>query len=220
MPVHHLSPYGTPKYSGSAAVAASVATMTALAAFLDGAPERVHGNEIRVDADGSVWRWHSTSTLTSDGILVQSATDVATVTAGRWLRACGRVVLRLPFTYATADGATLLTVPTGCVFKLDSAHWKITTACSGGSSSAIGIAATGHATAGDILGGASGDVEATLTAGTKAGTIGAKMDTDAELHTMVFVATNTFTFERITSVFTAGVGFACLEGTLLEHPGA
>jgi len=220
MPVQHLSPYGTPKYSSGSAVAASVAAMAALTAFANGAPERVHGNEIRVDADGSLWRWHSTSTLTSDGILVQSADDVATVTAGRWLRVTGQVALRLPFSYSTADGATLLTIPTGCVFKLESAHWDITADMTGGSSSAIGVAATGNTTAGDILGGASGDVAATLVAGVKAGTIGAKMDSDSELHANIFLATNTFTFERITSAFTAGSGYVVLVGMLVKHPGA
>lgn len=220
MPAHHLSPYGTPKYSAGAAVAASVATMAALTAFADGAPERVHGNEIRVDADGSLWRWHSTSTLTSDGILVQSADDVATVTAGRWLRCVGRTTLRLPFNYATADGATLLTVPTGCTIKLDSAHWDITASMTGGSSSAIGIDSSIDTTAGDILGGASGDVAATLVAGVAAGTIGAKMDTDAELHAQILPAATTIRFQRITSAFTAGSGYVGLVVDILKHAGA
>lgn len=216
MPVNHLSPTGVPLYSGGSAVAASVATVTALKALASGHEARTHGNVVLVDADGSEWVFHSTSALTGDDILV--ATPSAG--SGRWLRKVGRTTLYLPFTYATADGATLLTVPTGCVLKLDSAHWKITTACAGGSSSAIGVAATGHTTAGDILGGASGDVEATLTAGTKAGTVGAKMDTDLELHSMIFIATNTFTFERITSQFTSGVGAVGLVVDILANAGA
>lgn len=218
MPIHHLSPFGAPLYSSGSAVAASVATQAALTALGADHSARVHGNVVTVDADGSEWRWHSTSTLTADNILIDAADDAPS--AGRWLRKVGRTTLYLPFTYATADGATLLTVPTGCILKLDSAHWKVTTAFSGGASSAIGVAATGHATAGDILGGASGDVEATLTAGTKAGTVGAKMDTDVELHSMIFVATDTFTFERITSAFTAGAGSVGLVVDILAHPGA
>lgn len=218
MPVHHLSPYGAPKYSAGSAIAASVATMAALTALGAAAPERTHGNIIDVDADGSRWYWHSTSTLTSDGILVQAADDAPS--AGRWLRAPGRVALDLPFTYATADGATLLTIPTGAVFKLDSAHWRITTGLTGGTASAIGVASTGATTAGDILGGASGDVAATLTAGRKAGTVGALMDSDSELHDRLYVATNAFTFERITSAFTAGAGYVVLVGDLIANPGA
>lgn len=217
MPINARSPYGAPKYSSGSAVAMSVATMTALKAITD-VGDLIHGNVVMVDADGSEWVWHSTSTLTGDDILV--ATPAAAPSAGRWLRKVGRTTLYLPFTYATADGATLLTVPTGCVLKLDSAHWKITTAMTGGSSSAIGVAATGATTAGDILGGASGDVEATLTAGTKAGTIGTLMDTDVELHARILVATNTVTFERITSAFTAGAGSVGLVVDILAHPGA
>jgi hypothetical protein len=216
MPVHHLSPYGTPKYASGSAVAASVATLAALKALADGAPERTHGNAVLVDADGSEWVFHSTSALTADDIVVAAPS----AGSGRWLRKVGFVDLALPFTFATADGAVLWTVPTGCILKLESAHWEINTAMTGGSSSAIGVAATGHTTAGDILGGAAGDVEATLTAGRKAGTIGVKMDTDVELHGMIFVATNTFTFERITSAFTAGAGNVHLVGALLKNAGA
>jgi hypothetical protein len=216
MPVHHLSPYGTPKYSGGSAVNASVATVAALKALADGAPERVHGNEIMVDADQSRWYFHSTSTLTGDDILVVAPT----AGSGRWLRVPGAVRLRLPIAFGTADGATLLTLQAGQLFKLESAHWQVTTAFAGGSSSAIGLAATGSTTAGDILGGAAGDVEATLTAGVKAGTVGAKMDSDSELHAQLFVATNTFTFERITSAFTSGAGYAVLVGFLLSNDGA
>ena len=106
------------------------------------------------------------------------------------------------------------------MLKLDSAHWKITTGFAGGSSSAIGVAATGHTTAGDILGGAAGDVEATLTAGTKAGTIGAKMDSDAELHAQILPAATTIRLQRITSAFTAGVGAAGLVAELVANAGA
>lgn len=211
-----LSPYGALKYESGVAKTASVATIAALKALAAIHPAHVDGNVVMVAADGSEWVYNSTSALTGDDILVVDPTNAA----GRWLRKVGRTTLYLPFTYATADGATLLTVPTGCILKLESAHWKVTTAFSGGASSAIGVAATGHATAGDILGGASGDVEATLTAGTKAGTVGAKMDTDVELHSMIFVATDTFTFERVTSAFTAGAGSVGLVVDILAHPGA
>lgn len=218
MPIPYLSPYNTPLYDDGSARAASVATQAALTALGATHPARVHGNVVDVDADNSKWRWHSTSTLTADNILVDAADDAPT--AGRWLRCTGAVDLAVPFSAALADGATILTIQAGCRFKLESAHYEITTAFTGGSSSAIGFAATGFATAGDILGGASGDVEAGLTAGVRAGTIGAKMDTDAELHTMLFVATDTFTYEEITSAFTAGAGYIHLVGTLLRNAGA
>lgn len=219
MPRIFRSPYGAPKYASGVAVAASVATVAALKA-LDDPGDLVHGNEIVVDADGSRWTFHSTSALTGDDILVVTPTATAYASAGRWLRSVGRATLYLPFTFATADGATLLTVPTGAVIKLDSAHWKITTGFTGGSSSAIGVDSSIDTTPGDILGGAGGDVAATLVAGTVAGTVGAKMDTDAELHAQILPAATTIRLQRITSAFTAGVGSVGLVVDILANAGA
>jgi hypothetical protein len=214
-----LSPYGAPKYESGSAKAASVATQAALTAMAAGHPARVHGNEVRVDADGSLWYWHSTSTLTADDILVDAADDAPS--AGRWIRQVGFVDLACPFTYANADGSTLLTLPTGCRFLLLDSYWEVTTGFTGGSSSAIGVASTTRSTAGDILGGASGDVAATLVAGSAInGTIGATMDTLAEIHANRFAAGEVFTLERITSAFTAGVGKVHLVGILLRNAGA
>lgn len=214
-----LSPYGALKYESGSAKAASVATQAALTALVASHPARVHGNEVRVDSDGSLWYWHSTSTLTADDILVDAADDAPS--AGRWLRAPGLVDLACAFAYTTADGATLLTLPTGARFALQRAYWEVTTGFSGGSSSAIGVASTSMSTAGDILGGASGDVAATLVAGAAIpGTVGAKMDALSEIHANLFAAGEVFTFERITSAFTAGAGKVHLVGFLLRNPGA
>ena len=213
-----LSPYGAPKYSEGAALKASVATLTALKALEDGGPARVHGNEVLVDADGSRFYFHSTSTLTGDDVLVVTPSDAPT--AGRWLRCAGVVDLALPFSYATTDGATLLTIPTGARLQLVSAHWEITADMTGGASSAIGVDSSVDTTAGDILGGASGDVAAALTAGIRTGTVGAKMDTDTELHAQILVAGATLRFQRITSAFTAGSGYVHVVGFLLRNPGA
>lgn len=214
-----LSPYGAQKSADGALKAASVATMAALTALTATHPARVHGNIVDVDADGSRWYWHSTSTLTSDGILVQAAADAPS--AGRWLRAPGIVDLACSFTYATADGAALLTLPTGARFALHRAFWEVSTGFTGGSSSSIGVASTTMSTAGDILGGSGGDVAATLVAGAAIpGTVGAKLDALAEIHANVFAAGEAFTLERITSAFTAGVGKVHLVGHLLRNPGA
>lgn len=218
MPSAQVSPYGHPlstNTGGTVARAQVTLTVAQLKAIGADDARRTHGAEVQL-TDGSRWFFHSTSALTGDDIIVVAPTTGS----GRWLRQIGYADLALPFTAATADGATLLTIPTGCVFKLESAHWDITVAMTGGSSSAIGVAATGHTTAGDILGGATGDVEATLTAGRKAGTVGAKMDTDVELHSMIFGAAAAFTFERITSAFTAGSGNVRLVGAILANAGA
>jgi hypothetical protein len=211
-----LAPYGAVKYESGTAKTASVATLAALKALAATDPAHVQGNVVLVDADGSEWTFSVSSTLTGDDIFVVTPTNAT----GRWLRKTGYVDLRFAFTYATADGATLLTVPAGCILKLDSAHWKVTTAFVGGSSSAIGIDSSIDTTPGDILGGASGDVEATLTAGTKAGTIGAKMDSDAELHAQILPAATTVRLQRITSAFTSGVGAVGLVVDILANAGA
>lgn len=219
MPIQHQSPFGAPLYSDGTAISASVATQAALTALTASNPARVDGNEVFVRSDGSRWYWHSTSTLTADDILVDAADDAPA--AGRWLRCPGYVVLECPVAFGTADGATILTIPTGAAFKLYGAHWRITTGFSGGSSSAIGIASSISTTAGDILGGAGGELTAAIgTAGRKAGTIGPLVDTETELQTQLYAAAGTFTFERITSVYTAGAGFACLEGFLIVNAGA
>jgi len=219
MPTNNfLSPQRHVLYSAGVALAASVATMAALTALADGDPARVHGNEVLVDADGSRWYWHSSSTLTSDGILVQSADDVATVTSGRWLRCPGSVDLALPCAYTTADAATLLTMPANSRMLVQAGYWEVTTGFTGGSSSAIGLSSdqTGHTSKGDLLGGSSGDVTATLgAAGIAEGTIGTDIAAG-----VVLKAGKLVRFDRITSVYTAGAGYAHLVGVLLRNPGA
>lgn len=219
MPIPHLSPTGVPLYSAGSPIAASVATRAALTALPAGHAARTHGNVVEVDAPAERWYWHASSTLTADDILVDAADDAPS--AGRWLRAPGSVDLACPFTYATADGAAILTLPTGCRFQLLDAYWEVTTGFTGGSSSAIGVASTTRSTAGDILGGSGGDVAATLVAGAAIpGTIGTTMDTLAELHANRFAAGEAFTLERITSAFTAGVGKVHLVGHLVANAGA
>lgn len=225
MPQEHLSPYGTPKYDASGnPITASVATMTALKALADGSAERVHGNEIVVDADGSRWYFHSSSTLTGDDLLVATPADAPT--AGRWLRATGIVDLKIPITFNTADAAVLLTMPTGARLRIHDLIWEVTTSFTGGASSAIGVSSTktGFSAKGDLLGGATGDVAATLVStaadGLVAGTAGAKADTLAEQRALLWVPTDIFRFDRITSAFTAGAGFVHVVGQLMKNAGA
>ena len=214
MPIPHLSPTGVPLYSAGSPVAASVATRAALTALPAGHAARTHGNVVEVDAPHERWYWHSSSTATADDQLVDAADDAPS--AGRWLRCPGVVDLKIAIGHATADGATLLTMPAGSRMIVRRCYWEVTTAFSGGSSSAIGLAGPSpHNTAGDLLGGSGGDVEATLTVGVKLGTIGA--DTAAGV---LLVAADAVTFERITSAFTAGAGFAHVVGDLLLNPGA
>jgi hypothetical protein len=217
-----------------------VATVAALKAIetIDGAAATAttrprymripQGRQERVRSlNGRLFAWHPTSELDGDDQLViipdDRNSDVDTALAadlpGRWLAVPGQTVdLALAFTYATADGATLYTVPTGANLLILSSYWEVTTGFTGGSSSAIGLASdqTGHTTAGDLLGGSGGDVAATLVAGDYIeGTLGADLT-----NPIVLKATKLVTFERITSAFTAGAGNAHIVAVVLSNDGA
>ena len=177
--------------------------------------------------------WHPTSALTADDQLViipddrnsSVDTDLAADLPGRWLAVPGQTVdLALAFTYATADAATLYTVPTGAALRVLRGYWQVTTSFSGGSSSAIGLSSdqSGHTTKGDLHGGAGGDVAATLvsTGGDGAGnyiegTVGADIAAG-----VLLVAGKLVRFDRITSAFTAGAGYAHLLVHIVANPGA
>lgn len=127
--------------------------------------------------------------------------------------------LEFPITFATANNAVLFTVPSGYRLFIEDAFWEPTVSFTGGASSAIGLSSSNaaYATAGDLLGGATGDVAAQLTATPtapiKSGagrTIGAKVATGVCL-----VAGDTIKFNQITSAFTAGAGQVHIKYRLL-----
>ena len=127
--------------------------------------------------------------------------------------------LELPITYATANNAVLYTVPSGYRLFIEDAFWEVTSSFTGGASSAIGLSSsnTAYATAGDLLGGAAGDVAAQLTATPtapiKSGagrTLGAKIAAGVCL-----IAGDTIKFNQITSAFTAGAGQVHIKYRLL-----
>lgn len=192
--------------SGSALASGGAATRAAMTAIA--AASRFDGELMVVRSDGSLWRFVAASTQTVDGAgELVLAPDAGT---GRWVRAQSSFTLRLPIGYALADAAALLTVPEQmCLRQTAPAYYEITTGFTGGSSSAIGMSASAIATTkGDLLGGATGDVTATLgTAGIKAGTIGPLVDTPAEVQAFFLKAADVLRFNRVTSVFTAGAGF-------------
>jgi hypothetical protein len=131
--------------------------------------------------------------------------------------------LKLPIAFGTADATVLFTVPTlpnGCVgLYLAKFWWEVTTSFTGGSASAIGLSSSnaGYSTAGDLLGGATGDVAATLVSTTKykVGTAGAKISA-ASPGLVILVAADTIKFNRITSAFTAGAGFVHIDVAFID----
>lgn len=205
-------------------VAATVTTVTTLKAIKT--DRCVHGMLAFVQSDNSIWQFHDSCALTGDDILIAEPSDGG---AGAWLRKPGGCELKLPFTYATADAAILLTIPTGALLLVDEFYWQISADMTGGVASAIGVSSSNKSdsaaftTKGDFLGGATGDVAATLTAALGSikalGTIGTDWDTVAKRRTL-FVPTDTIRFDRITSAFAAGTGNVCVAGTLLRNAGA
>lgn len=127
----------------------------------------------------------------------------------------GAVTVKAAISKDTADGAVLYTVPAGHRLRMARSYWHNTTAWSGGSSSAVGLSSSNAAynTAGDLLGGASGDVAAGMGTGFK-GTAGAKVGANAPV---ILEPGDTVLFNRITSAFTAGVGFAVFEFVAVEE---
>lgn len=126
------------------------------------------------------------------------------------LEGSGAGVLKLAISSATANGAVLFTVPDGHYLRINRAWWNVQTGFTGGSSSTIGLSSSNSAynTAGDILGGGSGDAAAALVAGQKGGTIGAKFGSNG---VVVLGPGDTIKFDRITSAFTTGSGYAMIE---------
>ena len=216
-----------------ATVAALKAMQSINARDVDGARSAnvmmlAQGHQERVRSlNGRLFAWHPTSELDGDDQLViipdDRNGDVDTALAadlpGRWLAVPGQTVdLALAFDKDTADAATLYTMPTGANLRLLPGYWEITTGFTGGSSSAIGLSSdqTGHTTKGDLLGGGSGDVAATLVSGDYIeGTIGADIAAG-----VILKAGKVVRFDRVTSAFTVGAGYAHVVGVLLSNDGA
>lgn len=188
--------------------------------------DAVEGEEWYVQTTSPVtagrYMWVGASVLAADAVanLIVVPTDGGVSGAGRWVKQPGTFIdVALAVTYATADAAVLFTVPTGCKLRLVSSYWTCTVTFAGGSSSKIGLkggAATGLNTAGDILGGSSGDGTIASTTAYPQGTVGTKM----HLPQALLQAADTVIFNQMTSTFTSGVGIAHLLCHVLVNAGA
>ena len=189
--------------------AGTFATKTALRAL--SAKGRCDGMLAFVKADRSTWMFDAASALTTDE--AEALALEPAVGAGCWLRVDSGFVAKLPIAFGMADGATIWTIPEGFAVRASGMpYWENTVSWTGGAASAIGVACsrTGFTAAGAVLGGAAGDVAATLVAGIAAGTIGTGFDSLAEIQAALFEEGDVFTYEEITSAFTAGSGFVCM----------
>lgn len=225
--LHHIAlatPTTTGLQSGPSygAVHAPAANMAALKAIAAG--DRADGMICLVLAGTSgapeLWRFSAASAAadTSENLVATPGAG-----SGRWLRADTVVSLLLPIVFGTADAATLFTVPAGAKLRPRDAWWDVGTNWTGGSSSAIGVSSSvaGWNTAGDILGGAAGDVAATLvtTATRMNGTVGTKLDNHTH-DRLILIAADTLKFNRITSAFVAGAANVRVLCDVLANPGA
>jgi hypothetical protein len=130
----------------------------------------------------------------------------------------GPIHLKLAIDKTMANNATLATVPTGLKLQILSAYWEVAVSWSGGTNSAIGVNSddTDYATAGDILGGAGGDVAATLVSTGrvyKGGTIGAKFGTNG---IVVVGSGKLIRYNKVVDTFTAGSGYVHISGLLID----
>lgn len=200
-------------------IAAAVATVAVLATV--GKADAEDGQLCLVKATNQVWRYSLACALTGDNILVAGSGTGN----GRWLLVPGAYKLALPCTFATADAAVLLAVPTGGLLAIRRFYWTITVNWTGGASSAIGAssAKTGFTSKGDLHGGATGNVLADLTTALSPQplTMGTKVDTFAEVQPLaLWKAADNIIFDRITSIFTAGAGALNVICDVLENAGA
>lgn len=200
-----------------------VADMTALKAIA--ATGRADGMIVGVIAGtGGGWELWRFSAASAAADTTESLVATPAAGTGRWLRLPGDVTLTLPITFANADNSTIFTSPAGSLFHPREAWFDVTADWTGGVASAIGVhcSVVGWDTKGDILGGAGGDVAATLVAASfprMTGTIGTKLATRT-LGRLIMKAADTLKFDRIVSVFGAGTGNVRVVGDLLTNPGA
>lgn len=112
-------------------------------------------------------------------------------------------------TSALANNATLFTVPAGYRIAPLRFVLEVGTSWTGGTNSAIGISSdnAAYSTAGDLMGGAGGNVAADLTTGGFRGTNGTKMAAMyATQPPVILVAGNVIRWNRIVDAFAAGNG--------------
>lgn len=181
-----------------AAEGASFASISAAQAIT----EAYWFGRIEVAGKTYVWRPSSVANDTTGQVAIRPSALGAS-DPGRFERASESFCLQLPFTFATADGAALFTVPTGWRLLVNRPFYDVSISFTGGTGSTIGVSSsnTVYSTKGDILGGAAGDAAANLTAGFRAGTIGTDI---ASQGIVVLIVNDTIRHDRITSVFTAG----------------
>jgi hypothetical protein len=133
---------------------------------------------------------------------------------GSWVRNLPeRFALKLAIAFGTLDAAVLYTAAKRML--LERLFWEVTANFAGGTASAVGVSSsgTGYTAKGALLGGAAGDVAATLVPGIAGGTLGTKFGTNG---IVLLEPGATIRFDRIASAFTGGAGFVHVIGQVIE----
>ena len=151
------------------------------------------------------YRWN-TDSLTNDatGQLAIRPTSLGLADPGRWDRADLAFALVLELSFANANNAVLYTVPADVRLQIVGRPFlDVSASFTSVGSALLGLSSSNSAynTAGDLFGGASGSAVAALTAGIRAGTIGAKLSSQ---QLVVLIAGNTIKVDLFTSTFEAG----------------
>lgn len=177
---------------------------------------RDDGMIVKVASDRSEWMFSLASTAadTTQNLVVTPSDAPST---GAWLRVDNFVDLKLPIAFGTADATALFTVPAAFNLLLLRAYWEVIASFTGGAG-AIGVSSNNaaFATKGDILGGATGDVAATLVqtgSPYKGGTLGAKFGTNGLI---ALVPANIIRLDVQTAGFTAGNGFVHVAAQIIN----
>lgn len=192
---------------------ASLATISAL-----GASSVADGEVFLDQSAGRLWRYAAASTLTADGgFLVAAATGAG---VGAFIAMDRTIDIQAAVSSATTDATVLYTVPAGFRLRLTVPFWSVSVTFTTSSAGAAGLKSSnaGLNTAGDILGGASGDLVATLvsTGAYAKGTVGAKIGKPPA----VLSGGDTVIYNLIAGTYTAGTGIAHIAVEVLLAPAA
>lgn len=161
-----------------------------------------------IHVGGKTYRWAAAS-LANDATsqLAIRPTALGLTDPGRFEVFGTTQILGAAVTAATADGAEMYTVPAGFTLLVTPrCWWNNSIAWTGGTNAAIGASSSSSAysTAGDLQGGAGGDLTAAMGTGFRAGSaIGTKLASNG---LVILTAGDTVIYNKIASTYAAGAG--------------
>jgi hypothetical protein len=161
-----------------------------------------------INVGGKTLRWVAAS-LANDSTsqLAIRPTALGLADPGRFEVFGTTTIVGDPVTAATANGTVMFTVPAGFTLLITPrCWWSNSIAWTGGTAAAIGAAssASAYSTAGDLQGGAGGDLTAAMGTGYRAGSaIGTKL---ASGGLVILTGGDTVIFNKLVSTYTAGAG--------------